>query len=638
MAIGERIKTGAVVFGNWEADIPLGSGSNGKSIVYRLKRSHGASVEYCALKAISLTEEYGSLEQLPAEQQTEYGEILFEKTKKAKGEIAAMEGLRGSSHVVTYLEHTFIDWASEDRFGRDLYIRMELLKDLRHEIKESRIFSEKEIIKIGCDICKALILCHSKGIIHRDIKPDNIFYSRDGNYKLGDFGISKSLADPIHGYAGTGVGTFAYLPAEQLKGKYNKLVDIYSLGLVLYELSNGNKLPFAQSRYTTDQEVIKRLSGEALPMPANASTELGKVILKACAFHPKERYASAEEFLAALQGILNTKPPEPPHVKPLFFCALLLCAAALAFATNTVWNRVAPVGSQKLSAAFCNHTWIPADCTTPETCSKCGKTRGEATGHKVIDATCTTMKNCEVCGVIWGTPLGHKWQEATYDTPKTCRVCGATEGTPLAKPTIAVNNIVTFGKYEQDGLQSNGAETIEWLVLDVQEDKALLLSRYALDSMPYHDNYRAVTWETSDLRYWLNGSFLNTAFTAEERADILTSEVDNSISQSNREWRTSGGNNTEDAIFLLSYAETDRYFDDSADRICIPTKYAVNMGAGTRILDDGVTVAGWWWLRSPGENSNHASFVNFDGTRYTNAVGNEYLSVRPALWIRLDSE
>ena len=109
------------------------------------------------------------------------------------------------------------------------------------------------------------------------------------------------------------------------------------------------------------------------------------------------------------------------------------------------------------------------------------------------------MKYCEVCGSIASIPLGHKWQEATYDTPKTCRVCGATEGTPLAKPT-QVNDIVAFGKYEQDGMRSNGPEAIEWLVLDVQEDTALLLSRYALDSMPYHDNYKAVTWETSDLR------------------------------------------------------------------------------------------------------------------------------------------
>ena len=237
---------------------------------------------------------------------------------------------------------------------------MELqFKDLRREIKENRIFSEKEIIKIGCDICKALILCHSKGIIHRDIKPDNIFYSRDGNFKLGDFGISKSLADPIHGYAGTGIGTFAYLPAEQLKGKYNKLVDIYSLGLVLYELSNRNRLPFAQSRDTTDQEVIKRLSGESLPVPSEASPELAKVILKACAFHPKDRYASAEEFLAALEGISNAKPPERPHIIPLFFCALLLCVVALTFIAMQVilhyfTCKMFPVYSDRIVLAWHN--------------------------------------------------------------------------------------------------------------------------------------------------------------------------------------------------------------------------------------------------------------------------------------------
>lgn len=322
--------------------------------------------------------------------------------------------------------------------------------------------------------------------------------------------------------------------------------------------------------------------------------------------------------------------------KPLsFFCALLLCAAALAFMVNTVWDYI---GSPKLISVLCNHVWIPADCTTPETCSKCGETRGEAEGHTWLEATCTLMKRCEVCDAAMGTPLGHKWQDATYDAPKTCQVCGATEGEPLAKPTVAVNDIVAFGKYEQDGMRSNGSEAIEWLVLDVQEDKALLLSLYALDSMPYHNSYKAVTWEASALRNWLNGSFLDTAFTADEQADILTTELNNGISQSNREWAVSGGNNTEDMVFLLSYADTDRYFDDAADRICVPTQYAVNMGADTRILDDGVTTAAWWWLRSPGESSNQASFVNFDGTRYTNAVGNTYLSVRPALWIRLDSE
>ena len=145
--------------------------------------------------------------------------------------------------------------------------------------------------------------------------------------------------------------------------------------------------------------------------------------------------------------------------------------------------------------------------------------RGEAAGHTWIDATCTTTgtieywacPDCdrnysdEACTTavtvltieIDSTNHVHKTEHSQVDA--TCRVCGATEGTPLAKPT-QVNDIVAFGKYEQDGMRSNGPEAIEWLVLDVQEDTALLLSRYALDSMPYHDNYKAVTWETSDLR------------------------------------------------------------------------------------------------------------------------------------------
>ena len=264
------------------------------------------------------------------------------------------------------------------------------------------------------------------------------------------------------------------------------------------------------------------------------------------------------------------------------------------------------------TTASCTHVWLPADCTTPKTCA--------------------------ICGEESGTVLEHQWKEATYNSPRICSACGATDGTPVEKPSVKVNDIVTFGSYEQDGLRKNGAEPIEWLVLDVQGDKVLLLSCYALDSKPYNDTYGSTTWEKCTLRNWLNSTFLDTAFTDEEQKKILLTEIDNGNAQGNREWRTNGGNNTEDAIFLLSYADTDRYFDGAADRICMPTNYAVAMGADTRILDDGITEAGWWWLRSPGEAEYHAAFVNYDGTRYTNAVGNEYLSVRPALWISLDGK
>lgn len=261
--------------------------------------------------------------------------------------------------------------------------------------------------------------------------------------------------------------------------------------------------------------------------------------------------------------------------------------------------------------ASCEHVWTPADCTTPKTCSECGETSGE--------------------------PIDHDWNEATYDAPKTCNICGVTDGM-AKKPVLKIGDMVSFGSYEQDGLRKNGAEPIEWIVLDIQNNQALLLSRYALDSKPYNSTYSPVTWETCSLRDWLNDIFLNTAFTEDEKKQILLTEVDNSRTQGNNEWRISGGNNTEDNVFLLSYEESEQYFDSSFNRMCLPTNYAVSQGADIRVHDDEFTESGWWWLRSPGEAQHHASFVNFDGTRYSNAVGNEYLSVRPALWISLDIE
>lgn len=219
---------------------------------------------------------------------------------------------------------------------------------------------------------------------------------------------------------------------------------------------------------------------------------------------------------------------------------------------------------------------------------------------------------------------GHSWEELFTGTGNTKDF------------KLSAGDVVTFGNYEQDNNRHNGAEPIQWNVLDVQENKALLLSLYALDSQPYNRSYGPSTWEECTLRSWLNSTFLEAAFTAEEKASILMTEVDNSRLQNNKKWNVKVCDNTEDLIFLLSYADTDRYFANEAARICTPTNYAVSMGADVRTLDDGITGAGWWWLRSPGEDSTQASFVNFDGTRYTNYVGNEYLSVRPALWFDLE--
>lgn len=207
---------------------------------------------------------------------------------------------------------------------------------------------------------------------------------------------------------------------------------------------------------------------------------------------------------------------------------------------------------------------------------------------------------------------------------------------------------VTFGQYEQDNNTANGPEPIEWRVVayNVTFNQVLLLSRYGLDAVPYNDRWIDITWEKCTLRTWLNRDFLNAAFTPEERSAILTTTVDNSTSQRYSDWNTYGGNNTQDKVFLLSYAEANRYLgvtrenhENMWSRIS-PTAYAINNGAETesknRTVED--VAAGWWCLRSPGYRQNTVALVFADGSLMYDVVSGLHCVVRPALWLDLDAD
>ena len=218
--------------------------------------------------------------------------------------------------------------------------------------------------------------------------------------------------------------------------------------------------------------------------------------------------------------------------------------------------------------------------------------------------------------------------------------------TPITQSFDTIGSIVTFGCYEQDGDKENGPEEIEWVVLDVQDGKALLLSKYGLEAKPYNTEYTDVTWETCTLRAWLNSDFLNKAFSAEEQSAILTTTVDNSSSQGYNDLILIDGNNTQDKIFLLSYAEANRYLsvkywkeddgNNTKSRVA-PTDYAIETGAySTDIYQtaDGKP-AGWWWLRMPGLSNFDAPYVHNGGSLYYEAVFRDYGVVRPAFWLNL---
>lgn len=194
---------------------------------------------------------------------------------------------------------------------------------------------------------------------------------------------------------------------------------------------------------------------------------------------------------------------------------------------------------------------------------------------------------------------------------------------------------ILFGTYEQDNNSSNGKEDIEWLVLDKEDDKMLVISKYALDCKPYNEEYEYITWEECTLRSWLNDEFINSAFSNTERNMIPKVTVE---ATANPEYDTDPGNDTKDKVFLLSINEVNKYFDSDYERICNATEYAEAQGAYTYEYDSTNKRSCWWWLRSPGGCQGYAALVSAGGdVNYGGGyVDGDFFAVRPALWITFD--
>lgn len=193
-----------------------------------------------------------------------------------------------------------------------------------------------------------------------------------------------------------------------------------------------------------------------------------------------------------------------------------------------------------------------------------------------------------------------------------------------------VGDYVFFGTYEQDNDTSNGNENIEWLVLEVKDGKALVISKYALDCKPYNTEWDDVTWEKCSLRQWLNNDFLNSAFSEDEQKLIPTVTV---TADENPDYDTDPGNDTKDKVFLLSITEVNKYFNSDSVRQCKSTNYAEATGAYTKARNC------LWWLRSPGFRQRSAAGVNVVGDVLEDGdtVDLVICAVRPALWINLDA-
>jgi len=282
------------LFGSWQIESRLGFGGYGE--VHKICRETMGFKQYAAVKKISIPSEADP-----------------RQLERVRTEIQTMLQMQGANNIVRIEEFAELDWPRGG--GKDILIRMELLTSLDSIIKKT-ILPVDEAVKLGIHICKALELCESANIIHRDIKPGNILVSGYGEYKLGDFGIARSMGERR---TFTGIGTDDFIAPEVFgmfgKRDYDLRADIYSLGITLYYLLNQNMLPFED----TDSEghILRRRMGEALPVPKNAPGWLTKVVLKACGHKPEDRYASAAEMRAALeQAGLNTSTVTRPQAVP----------------------------------------------------------------------------------------------------------------------------------------------------------------------------------------------------------------------------------------------------------------------------------------------------------------------------------
>lgn len=300
------------LWGEWYADesSQIGKGSFGR--VYRAVKKDNYGVYESAVKHIQIPIEGTSAEDLINDgivsSITSLPMHYNDLRNKLINEINICYSLKGNSNIVSFEEHTVVERPHQQ--GYDVFIRMEYLQSLTNYIGNAQC-NEDNIIKIGLDICDALILLNKRHIIHRDIKPANIFVNKDGTFKLGDFGESKVLSENTVSMSIK--GTFSYMAPEVLRrDKVRCTADIYSLGIVMYKLLNNNKYAFIDPYVEVitadmiEKSDTRRFAGEKLPVPCNCSNiNLANIVLKACEYNAADRWQTPQEFKQALLSYIN---------------------------------------------------------------------------------------------------------------------------------------------------------------------------------------------------------------------------------------------------------------------------------------------------------------------------------------------
>lgn len=284
--------------------------------VYKVVKTNAAGQYVRALKHITIPTEkqYYSVLNSMGGDVSKADSYFSQMLNNIVSEIKILNDLseKGVQHIVRYYENDILVTDAPKRY--DIFILMEYLTPLDDYIRNTD-FRVRDVVNFGLDVLYGLRSCHENGVIHRDIKDENIFVSDKGEYKIGDFGVSKVMKDSAR--AESLKGTPNFLAPEVYLGKegYTKSVDLYSLGIVLYRLLNYSRNPFLphfpEQYFTQDEDAAfeERMSGKTPDPPMLGGDAIGQVIVKAIS-NSKERFQTADEFISALEAAVDNTPSE----------------------------------------------------------------------------------------------------------------------------------------------------------------------------------------------------------------------------------------------------------------------------------------------------------------------------------------
>ena len=540
------------------------------------------------------------------------------------------------------------------------YIVMEYLEGvtLKQYLRENKRIDAEDLVELLVPLIEALDEIHSQGLIHRDISPDNIMVLPDGRIKLMDFGAARDYTE--FGEKSLSIVLKpGYAPPEQYQthGVQGPWTDIYALCATMYKCITGENPPDAIERVMDDH--LKKISAFGIPV----LPQIEEAIIKGMSVAANDRYQnvgdfcedlyggyeersvsgaeenqsqveteSAEQSVEAKTDMLKDEVPQGKYstTEAVQESEKLISKELSENAGLTSEENEAEAGIESETNNLGNK--VPEQILEKEKDSITPEKEGQSDNRAKEETKKVQKKNNYfplIVGILilLGIAGTFAYNKSVFE-----ETASKTESSSQEKdknPEYKVGETIEFGNYPQD---KDGTEKpIEWIVMKNEGNQVLLLSKYVLDAKSYNEEWEDVTWETSDIRQWLNNEFYTAAFNKSEKAKIQTSLIKN---EDNSEHGTSGGNDTEDKVFLLSEKEAETLFSNDDERIAKATEYAEK--SGVYVNEEK---AAYWWLRSPGDSGDDAAEVIYSGWVYRdgNYVDDSSGGVRPALHLNLQS-